>query len=177
MNIPTLMNHISIVLCLPLNIFAIVRISLKIIKTQVFHRYEQCCWALLLAAVLTHWHPSFDLLCFHSLYTYSTARCRINNWMTYQSHWSRESVLFICLSKDLIGNQCMVSFIFFIDWPQHVFVCVCVCITHGIVPLIFRALFRGEEERDTMLSCWRVPGLCSSGGLGCLIHHGGPPFV
>lgn len=69
-----------------------------------------------LRAILTHWHPFSDLLCFHNLCTYTTARCCIKDQMTYQSYRSPESVLFICLSEDSIGNQCTVSLILLIDW-------------------------------------------------------------
>lgn len=93
----------------------------------------------------THRRPFSDLLCFHTPYTYTTVRCCINCRMTYQSYWSPESVLFICLSKDSIGNRCTVSFVLFSDCST----CACVC--------VFIIACVG-------VSWWHAPRLCASGG-------------
>lgn len=98
-----------------------IQIQISLTRTWQFDAIVTCTTSsgaewLHLRAILTHWHPFSDLLCFHNLCTYTTARCCIKDQMTYQSYRSPESVLFICLSEDSIGNQCTVSLILLIDW-------------------------------------------------------------
>lgn len=101
--------------------------------------------------ILTHWHIFFDLQAFASLCTYTTGRCYTNNWMTYQSHWSPESVLFICLSKGSIGNQYAVSLI--LHMTLSVLVCLWVCVALSVT---FSSLIQGrsgEQYNVVLLAC------------------------